>query len=123
VFTNRLKETPIMSAVPVKPTPDASPAETVEERFRRLEATWAAETGYLSSYTDIVEHPAFRDIIRLGEAVVPLMLRDLEERPRLWVWALPEITGADPVPPGEGGNIAKMSEARPRWGRAQGYRW
>jgi hypothetical protein len=77
--------------------------ETLAERFRRLEATWTAETGYLSSYTDIVEHPAFREIIRLGEAVVPLMLRDLEERPRLWVWALPEITGADPVPPGEGG--------------------
>ncbi len=112
-----------MSAVPVKPTPDTSPAETVGERFRRLEATWEAATGYLSSYTDIVEHPAFRDIVRLGKAVVPLMLRDLEERPRLWVWALPEITGADPVPPAESGNIAKMSEAWLRLGRAQGYRW
>src|SRR5207244_8223327 len=97
------------------------PTETVEERFRRLEAKWTAETGYLSSYTDIVEHPAFQEIIRLGEAIVPFMLRDLDERPRLWVWALPEITGADPVPPGEGGNIAKMSEAWLRWGREHGY--
>jgi hypothetical protein len=68
-----------------------------------------------------VEHPAFREIISLGTAVVPLMLRDLQERPRLWVWALPEITGADPVPPGERGNIANMSEAWLRWGRAHGY--
>ncbi len=109
-----------MASVPKTQAQASAPAETVEERFRRLEATWTAETGYLSSYTDIVEHPAFREIIRLGEAVVPLMLRDLEERPRLWVWALPEITGADPVPPGEGGNIAKMSEAWLRWGRAKG---
>ena len=111
-----------MASIPQTQTPAAPSPETVE-RFRRLEATWTAETGYLSSYTAIVEHPAFREIIRLGEAVVPLMLRDLEERPRLWVWALPEITGTDPVPPEEAGNIAKMSEAWLRWGKAYGYRW
>jgi hypothetical protein len=111
-----------MASVPVKQTPDMPPRESVEERFRRLEAIWDAETGYLSSYTAIVEHPAFQEIIRMGQAVVPLMLRDLEERPRLWVWALPEITGASPVPPSDGGNIAKMSEAWLRWGREQGYR-
>jgi hypothetical protein len=112
-----------MASVPVHQTTDTPSAESVEERFRKLEATWTAETGYLSSYTDIVEHPAFRAIIRLGEPVVPFMLRDLDERPQLWVWALPEITGADPVSPQEGGNIAKMTEAWLRWGRANGYRW
>lgn len=112
-----------MSTVPAKQTPAPPPAETIEQRFRRLEASWTASTGYLSSYTDIVEHPAFREIVRLGEVVVPLMLRDLEERPRLWVWALPEITGANPVPPEEAGNITKMSEAWLRWGRANSYRW
>jgi len=112
-----------MASIPVKQTPATAPVETVPERFRRLEATWTAETGYLSSYTDIVQHAAFQEIVRMGEAVVPLMLRDLEERPRLWVWALPEITGVDPVAPDDGGNIAKMSEAWLRWGRANGYRW
>ncbi|HEV3082490.1 MAG TPA: hypothetical protein VGY66_22085 [Gemmataceae bacterium] len=110
-----------MASVPKSQPRAPGPPDTVEERFRQLETTWTAETGYLSSYQDIVEHAAFREIIRLGTAVVPLMLRDLQERPRLWVWALPEITGADPVPPGEGGNIAKMSEAWLRWGRAHGF--
>lgn len=109
-----------MASPPITQLPATPPTIAVEARFRLLEATWTAETGYLSSFTDIVEHPAFQEIIRLGEAVVPLMLRDLEAKPRLWVWALPEITGADPVPPGEGGNIAKMSEAWLRWGRAKG---
>ena len=111
-----------MATVPVKQTTGASPPEALEERFRRLEASWNADTAYLSSYTDIVEHPAFREIIRMGEAVVPLMLRDLEERPRLWVWALPEITGANPVPACDAGKIANMSEAWLRWGREHGYR-
>jgi len=111
-----------MASIPVKPLLAAYPAETVEERFRRLEAIWDAETAYLSSYTDIVEHPAFQEIIRMGPAVVPLMLLDLEEQPRLWVWALPVITGANPVPPDDAGKIAKMSEAWLRWGRERGYR-
>ena len=67
-------------------------------------------------------HPAFREIISLGEAVVPLMLRDLEERPRLWVWALPEITGTNAVPASDRGKIRKMSEAWVRWGKEHGYR-
>ena len=99
------------------------PPETVEERFRRLEATWFDQIGYSSSPDEICGHWAFQEIIRMGDAVVPLMLRDLEERPRLWVWALPEITRADPVPETDAGQIRKMSEAWLRWGKEHGYRW
>ena len=83
---------------------------------------WEADTLVLSDAHRIIEHPAFQEIIRLGDAVVPLMLRDLQQRPRLWVWALPRITGENPVVPSEGGNIRKMSEAWLRWGHAKGYR-
>ena len=51
-----------MASIPVTKPPATPPAETVEEHFRRLDATWTAETAYLSSYTDIVEHPAFQEI-------------------------------------------------------------
>jgi len=112
-----------MSTVPAKPTSGARPEELVEQRLRRLEAAWLDAVGYSSSSTELRNHPAFQEIIALGEAAVPLMLRDLEERPRLWVWALPRITGADPVPPADRGNIAKISEAWLRWGREHGYRW
>jgi hypothetical protein len=112
-----------MASVPAKPAATPQPAETVEQRFRRLEAVWNADTSHLSSIAKIVNHPAFREIVSMGRAVVPLMLRDLEEQPRLWVWALPEITGANPVALADRGNIAKMSEAWIAWGRANGYSW
>jgi hypothetical protein len=112
-----------MATLPVKQTPDTPAADTVEHRFRQLEATWMAEVGHHSSTTKLVNHRAFQEIIRLGQAVVPFMLQDLEKRPRLWVWALREITGADPVPVSDRGNIAKMSEAWLRWARAKGYLW
>jgi hypothetical protein len=112
-----------MASIPPSHASTAStpPAEAVEERFRRLEETWIAEVGHLPSSKALRNHPAFQEMISLGEAVVPLMLQDLQVRPRLWVWALPAITGADPVPASDRGNIARMSEAWVRWGRANGY--
>src|SRR5438034_10855059 len=94
-----------MATVPTEPI-SAFAAETIEKRFRRLESLWTAETGHLSSTTKIVDHPAFLEILTLGPAVIPLMLRDLEARPRLWVWALPRIVGFDPIPESDRGNIA-----------------
>ena len=112
-----------MATVPVIKPSVAPSAESVEQRFRRLESIWTAETGYLSDPKEIVNHPAFQEIIRMGVSVVPFMLRDLGERPRLWVWALPDITGADPVPESDRGNIRKMSDAWLRWGKEHGYQW
>jgi len=112
-----------MASVPLNQLSATSPTETIEQRFRRLEAAWISETGHLSSHEAIVNHPAFREIISMRDAVIPFMLQDLAERPRLWVWALPEITRADPVSPGDGGKVAKMSEAWLRWGREHGYQW
>src|SRR5437667_12266943 len=110
-----------MAIVPAKQNPETPAVETVAERFRRLEATWLADVGYSSSSTALRSHPAFQEIIGLGDAVVPLMLRDLQVRPRLWVWALPHITGDDPVPASDRGNIAKMSEVWLRGGHEPGY--
>jgi hypothetical protein len=104
-----------MATVPTTKPVSTSPAETLEERFRRLETLWTTETGHLSSTTKIVNHPAFQEILTLGPPVIPLMLRDLEARPRLWVWALPRISGVDPISESDSGNIAKMSQAWLRW--------
>lgn len=109
-----------MATTPARATPTAT--ETIEERFRRLEALWRTETGHLSSSSKIINHPAFREIIRMGTAVVPFMLRDLEQQPRLWVWALPDITGDDPVPASDRGDIVKMTDAWLYWAKEHGYR-
>jgi hypothetical protein len=112
-----------MTAIPARKPAETLPAESIEQRFRELERIWRDETGHLSSYTKRFHHAAFQDIIRLGEPVVPLMLRDLEKQPGLWVWALPVITGVNPVADADAGKIARMSEAWVRWGREKGYRW
>ena len=70
-----------MSTAPVKNVPSAETDEMTERRFRQLEAIWEADTMFLSDANKIIEHSAFQEIIAMGEAVIPFMLRDLEKEP------------------------------------------
>ncbi|HEV3079536.1 MAG TPA: hypothetical protein VGY66_07140 [Gemmataceae bacterium] len=111
-----------MASVPIPKSPPPVPVETLEERFERLAAKWREETAYLSSSTAMFAHPAYQEIISLGQGVVPLLLRDLKKEPEHWTWALSVITGADPVPPADRGNLDRMAAAWLRWGQEHGYR-
>jgi hypothetical protein len=111
-----------MPVTPIEEPPLVPPIESVEQRFRRHEAQWTADTLVLSDPGRIMGHPAMRAIIAIGAFVVPLILRDLQDRPSLLVWALPEITSENLTPPRkEGGflkwNVAAQIEAWLRWGR------
>lgn len=87
--------------------------------FCRLRDQWECETAHLSSVTKIILHPAYQRIIGLGPSVVPLLLRELEGEPRDWFWALSAITGQQPVPAEDAGNVRRMAEAWLTWGRAK----
>jgi hypothetical protein len=101
----------------------ASSPPTLEETFERLAAIWRAETSYLSSTTAMVNHPAYQEIIKLGPAVVPVILRSLEQRRDWWFWALSALTGASPEEPEDSGRLPRLTASWLRWGRANGYRW
>jgi hypothetical protein len=113
-----------MATAPVQ-KPLVPPIEDLEQRFRRLDAQWKADTLVLSDPGKIMGHPAMRAIVAIGEEIVPLILRDLQDNPSLLVWALPEITGENLAPPRtEGGflkwNVDTQIEAWLRWGREKG---
>jgi hypothetical protein len=110
-----------MATIPVHNVPESKSTETIEQRFRRLEAAWDADTRFLSDVGKIIDHPAFQEILSMGESVIPFMMRDLEKGNTLWVWALRRITGHNPVPTEDAGQSRKMAEAWLRWGRERGY--
>jgi hypothetical protein len=93
----------------------------LERRFRKLVANWQAEVAALSSTTARVQHPSYLAIVALGPDVVPLLLRELEQRPNHWFAALKSLTGADPVPRPDRGRIGPMTEAWITWGKEHGY--
>ena len=112
-----------MPTLPAKPTVATEPTETIEEKFRRLASAWRTGTAYVSSSNDLVAHPAFQEIVGMGPGVIPLLLRELENRTGHLHRALRQITGADPVPPCDRGNIDKAAEVWLRWGMEQGFQW
>jgi hypothetical protein len=110
-----------MASSPISQPTRPSPAEGVEARFRRLAALWQTETAHHSSSTVRYSHPAYQEIIAMGEPVIPVLLHDLAQTHRRWFAALQAITGAAPVSEVDAGNLAQMTEAWLRWGRENGW--
>jgi hypothetical protein len=94
--------------------------EPVCDDFRRLADEWKSQAEFLASPTAIAALPAYLAIIAMGPAVVPLILGELRREPDHWFVALKKITGEDPVPEEERGNIEAMAQAWLRWGRLHG---
>lgn len=95
--------------------------ETLAERFSRLAGEWKEATAFTSSVTAMSTHLAYQQIIGLGKPAVPFLLAELERELGHWFWALHAITGVDPVPPQDAGDVAKMAAAWVKWGRQQGH--
>lgn len=90
-------------------------------RFYELKNKWEEDTAILSSVTEIAMHPAYQQIIGMGQDAIPLILAEMKKKPGHWFWALKSITGNDPVPPEQRGRVKKMTEAWLNWGIEQGY--
>jgi len=90
-------------------------------RFERLARLWKQETAHLSNVAKKALHPAYQEIIGMGERVVPMLLAELKREPDDWFWALHAITGASPVP-AERGSLRAMTDTWLQWGAANGYR-
>ena len=95
----------------------------LEAEFNRLAEEWHEETRMLSLVTQKSMHPAYQRIIGMGQPVVPLILRDLEQKPDHWFWALRAITGANPVKSDMVGRMKLMAQAWIQWGKEHGYEW
>ena len=67
-------------------------------------------------------HPAYQQIIGLGERALPLIFQELRREPDHWFWALAAITGKNPVPEEDAGDLEAMANDWLSWGDAQGYR-
>ena len=98
-----------------------APASTAQDEFERLSAEWRADRPRGADVTQMVEHAAYKRIIDMGPAAIPLILRELDREVDHWFWALHELTGADPVPEDDKGDLPAMAEAWLNWGKSKGH--
>ncbi len=94
----------------------------IKKRFEELAQEWQSDIEFLSDINEIALHSAHQRIIGMGPKIIPLILDKIEKKPSYWFWALKSITGEDPVPPKDRGNIIKMTQHWLEWGRKNGYR-
>jgi len=92
-------------------------------KFYNFKEEWEAETGYLSSITEIAMNPAYQQIIGMGQVALPYILSELKAKSGHWFWALKSITGEDPVLPEQRGRMNQMAEAWLRWARQEGIEY
>lgn len=100
-----------------KPAGESDPGT----KFRALVRRWKKDTEADSSIARMVRHPAYRQIIEMGEAAVPLLLAELKREPDFWFVALREITGVNPAPPEAAGKVELLAQSWIEWGREKGY--
>ncbi len=93
---------------------EARPRDYVA-RFYELKARWERDTAFSSSLDEIIASPCLQDIMRMGEAAVPLILRELRAQPSLIFLALHGITGENPLPDSARGDIAAATNAWLDW--------
>ena len=94
------------------------PPET--EQFEKLADRWENETAPLSNSRRAAEHPAYQEIIRMGQPAVALILKRMESFGGHWFQALHQITGSDPVNPKDRGDVAAMQKSWLDWGKRNG---
>ena len=91
-----------------------------QQCFERLVEEWKCGRGHSSKLKDLAMHPAYQQIIGMGERAVPLLIEEMIERPDQWDWALRAITGTDPVPRESWGKLKDIAAAWVAWGREKG---
>jgi hypothetical protein len=98
-----------------------SSQRSAKARFDRLSTQWRDETAFSASVLEMATHPAYQHIIGMGRIAIPFILRALSTQSDHWFWALKAITGEDPVPESDRGNLDKMTQAWLVWGAKNGY--
>jgi len=95
-----------------------APQQSIEQTFHRFAQKWRDETRGLSSPTRKLLNLNYLEILRLPPSkVVPLILRELEERPGDWFLALKLLTRENPVAPEDADNFRKVRETWLEWGK------
>jgi hypothetical protein len=102
------------------PGPANDPNSDFQQRFARLVTEWKHGRGQSSKLKDLAMHPAYQQIIGMGEPAVPLLIEEMKQRPDQWDWALRAITGVDPVPRESWGKLTEIAAAWIAWEKERG---
>lgn len=89
--------------------------------YKELKQRWQHDSRVLSHHN--TGHEAFLSIIEMGEAVVPSILRDIEQAPDWIVIALQRILGRGPTLDDVAGQLHPICQRWLAWAKEEGIKW
>lgn len=95
--------------------------QDIKRKFDELKEVWFSETINYSRPKHIIAHPAYEDIIDMGQDVLPLIIDEMkkelegEKGVHLWFFALHKITNENPVPSSQWGDVREMAKTWIKW--------
>lgn len=84
--------------------------------FKELVSEWKRDTGHLSLISQRINHPAYKRIITMGRAALPLILAELRDNPDHWFHALYLLADENPIPQSFHGSVTEAIELWVDWG-------
>lgn len=90
-----------------------------KREFNKLADQWEADTVGFSFIERKAIHPAYKQIIQMGDNALLPMLERLRDKGGHWQIALTEITGENPAIDAQ--TMSKQRSAWLAWGRERGY--
>jgi len=94
---------------------EATEDAELEVIFKGLSKVWKDSTSGLSITSRRFSHPIYKAIIRLGPEVVPLILKDMQQKPDWWFEALEFLTKTNPTTPTD--SFEEAAKAWIEWGK------
>jgi hypothetical protein len=104
-----------------EPEPQDEPLTAADEaEFRHHVERWRKEALAYSSIARKIAHPDYLAIVGMQKKVIPLLLRELAERPTYWFAALKTLA-KDEQTPEEPTSFDAAVKAWLDWGKKRGY--
>lgn len=99
---------------------DATVSVDSRELFEKLKTQWKSKTKYMSNSAQMATVWPYQQIIGMGRPALPLILKELERETDHWFWALEAISGENPVPAEQAGQVENMAKIWIQWGQKKG---
>ena len=92
------------------------------KRFQELTDLWKNDIhlSISSNPNDVLKNEAYKEIIAMGSAALPLILKDYDQNGGAWAVALGHIVGQSPVKETSRGKLDLVRLDWLEWGRKQG---
>lgn len=97
-----------------------APISELEKKFNEFSKKWKDETGLFSTTYQKIVNDLYFDIVALGNAIVPFILKDLQNNgPAHWHTALKALTQENPIKDEDSVTNKQIKEAWIQWGKSK----